>query len=236
MQKVTVEELIDYKILPFDIFTEDEKLLFSAGEVMTPGKFLKLRHVENIYKQENFSDLNNDVEEDNNFAEEASISEDEFLINKFSVFLKNEQIALQQADKEQTAKILSENLSKIENEKFASKLRLLGDYEVCHRINSAIFAVLLSNKLGKNKDFIEHIIQTALKTMEANEEEKMIVDICEYFDDLLFNKTEYTIKNVRDALKKMLEIGSKRFLPEVLYKFVYMFNYNDTKQLHEILI
>ena len=53
MQNVTVEELINYKVLPFNLYTKGDKLLFPAGEVLTPGKFLQLRHINPIYRKKN---------------------------------------------------------------------------------------------------------------------------------------------------------------------------------------
>ena len=51
MQYITVEELINYKILPFNLYTTGDKVLFAAGEVLTPGKFLQLRHIDIIYRK-----------------------------------------------------------------------------------------------------------------------------------------------------------------------------------------
>ena len=51
MQYITVEELISYKILPFNLYTSGDKILFAAGEVLTPGKFLQLRHIDVIYRK-----------------------------------------------------------------------------------------------------------------------------------------------------------------------------------------
>ena len=235
MQTVTIEELIDYKILPFDIFTEDEKLLFSAGEVMTPGKFLKIRHVEKIYKKEETAEQTYENNEAENVLQEHT-GPDEFLINRYSIFLKNEQTELQKANAEDVIRIISDNSNKIANENYVSKLRLLGDYDVCHSSNTAILACALSQKLGKNREFVEHIVSSIIKFEQKTEEEQEIVDICAYFDDLLFNRTEFDIKTAKDALKKILEIGAKRFPNNILYAFVYMFNYNDTKLFHEMLI
>jgi HD-GYP domain-containing protein (c-di-GMP phosphodiesterase class II) len=46
---VLVKELENLKYIPYDIFTKSGRLIFKSGEVLTPGKLLKLRYLE-IYK------------------------------------------------------------------------------------------------------------------------------------------------------------------------------------------
>ena len=44
MIKVSVNELIKQKILPYDLYNENGDLLFNAGEIITPGKLLQLKY------------------------------------------------------------------------------------------------------------------------------------------------------------------------------------------------
>lgn len=55
MEQVAIEDLIDTRILPFDLFSEDNEKLMEAGDILTPGKLLQLRHAGNIFKQEDDS-------------------------------------------------------------------------------------------------------------------------------------------------------------------------------------
>lgn len=50
MKEVSTEELINYKILPFSVFSEFGEKIFDAGEILTPGKLLQLKHMNTIYK------------------------------------------------------------------------------------------------------------------------------------------------------------------------------------------
>lgn len=50
MKVVTTEELINYKILPFSIFSEFGEKILDAGDVLTPGKLLQLKHMDVIYR------------------------------------------------------------------------------------------------------------------------------------------------------------------------------------------
>ena len=50
MKIVSTEELINHKILPYNIYSEFGEKLFAAGEVLTPGKLLQLRHMNLLYR------------------------------------------------------------------------------------------------------------------------------------------------------------------------------------------
>lgn len=63
-----------------------------------------------------------------------------------------------------------------------------------------------------------------------------IVSVCNFFDNLTFNKTEYRVKNTREALKVMLQVGSSHFKAEDLYGFINMFSYNDTTPFEEMIL
>lgn len=52
MKVVSTEEIINHKILPFNIYSEFGEKLFAAGEVLTPGKLLQLRHMDVLYRDE----------------------------------------------------------------------------------------------------------------------------------------------------------------------------------------
>ena len=52
MKIVLTGELINHKILPYNIFSEFGEKLFAAGEVLTPGKLLQLRHIDTLYRDE----------------------------------------------------------------------------------------------------------------------------------------------------------------------------------------
>ncbi len=343
MQPVTVEELINYKILPFDIFTTGDKLLFPAGEVLTPGKFLQLRHIEVIYRHKEKNDKS--VEKNTTSAPTPDINYTEkynvpvmpsnvysmdnidvknirMPVNKQSKIPAQEQIKLKVfydqtvSDMEQASttealtkfkdirnKILQEYSNLIESAVYSSQLRLLGEYDKCHAINVAILTSALARKLGKSDEFVSDITLAALihdlgklclpKTLiyqpgMTNQEQKLyqahtkigynliknklglnekiarvalehhekndgtgyphgksgdfisvesqIISVCNYFDNLTSNKTHLKVNNSKEALKVMLEMGSKNFAIDILYTFIYMFNYDDTMPFDEMTI
>ena len=61
-----------------------------------------------------------------------------------------------------------------------------------------------------------------------------IVNVCNVYDNLAFNKTPYKLKNNREVLRTLLELGTKRFSAEMLYTFIHMFSYNDTTDFEEM--
>jgi len=54
-----------------------------------------------------------------------------------------------------------------------------------------------------------------------------IVIVCDVYDDLTSGKGPVLVKNSKEAVRAMMEMGSKWFAPNVLYSFVYMSNFND---------
>lgn len=52
MKVVSPEELINHKILPYNLFSEIGEQLFIAGETLTPGKLLQLRHAGILYRDD----------------------------------------------------------------------------------------------------------------------------------------------------------------------------------------
>ena len=105
---------------------------------------------------------------------------------------------------------------------------------------------IIKNKLGLS----EHIAKAALEHHENNDgsgypkgissdyinEIAQIINVASFYDNLACNRTPYHIMTNRDALRVMLELGSKRFSVKMLYTFVHMFNYDDHKEFNDMII
>ena len=50
MERIPVEELIKFKMLPFDVYNENGEKLVDAGEILTSGKLLQLSQYDVLYK------------------------------------------------------------------------------------------------------------------------------------------------------------------------------------------
>lgn len=75
---------------------------------------------------------------------------------------------------------------------------------------------------GLSSDYISEIAQ--------------IINVANFYDNLACNRTAYHISSNRDALRAMLEVGTKRFSAKMLYTFVHMFNYDDPKEFNDMII
>ena len=63
-----------------------------------------------------------------------------------------------------------------------------------------------------------------------------IVNVANFYDNLACNRTTTHISSNKDALRTMLEVGTKRFSAKVLYTFVHMYNYDDQKEFNDMII
>lgn len=374
MKIVTTEELINHKILPYNIYSEFGEKLFAAGEVLTPGKLLQLRHMETLYrddeaKSEIIPEPVAKVEVETKIQEIVKIVEPEPVVepikvenpptpastgriivetfdmkpsgisrNKLSVDdidivnyrgpvnkkakidpqtqLKikafHSQIIEMMEEKSPMEmlgmfanirdKIVLDIIAQDEEIIMSSQLRLLGEYNKCHAINTAILSGAVARKMDLSENLINDIVLAALlhdigktripaelltKTSLSIQEQKLIqnhtkigyqilklemkvpeniarvaldhhecndgsgypsgksgerinlethiVNVCNFFDDLTSNRTRYNIKNTKEAIRVLLEFGTKRFKAEALYTFVHMFSYNDTMNFEEMI-
>ncbi|MBS4760200.1 MAG: HD domain-containing protein [Clostridium sp.] len=336
MEKILVEELIKFKMLPFDVYNENGEKLIDAGEILTSGKLLQISQYEILYKKIPDSFENHQTRKtthENDLSAVTYTPDDAALppekpkeiifdktVNRKSKFKAQAQVdmksyyattmfaikenankdAVQMVD-EIKDKILDDVQNIIEDVKFCSQLKLLGNYYDTHALNTAILAATMGFKLEYDEDLIEKLTQAALlhdigmtrlpkeileKTNLSQQDNKIfqkhtqigykilkyemklpediclvalehhenndgsgypfklsgeqiskltrVVGLCSFFDDLTSNKTPHKIKNTKEALRVMLEVGSKRFFPELLYQFVNMFNYNDLDSYDEM--
>lgn len=75
---------------------------------------------------------------------------------------------------------------------------------------------------GLSSDYISEVAQ--------------IVNVANYYDNLACNRTPIPVSCNRDALRAMLEVGTKRFSAKILYTFIHMFNYDDHKEFNDMII
>ena len=368
MQLVSINELADQKIFSIDLYNEDGEKLFSAGEIITPGKLMQLRSLDAVYskvdgedEKENVkSDAGNtdnlpfqkkddksldskkqeevleaDEEEDETFSKDEFSTEedddddvsdnvleieiDEQLFNKqinlYSIITPENQIKMKKSFKRamndfkrktsvkkvdlflKTRDLILETIIPVlDTMIYKSQLKIIGEYDDIHGLNVAIMAAALTIKMkmtesevndivlaallhdiGKtridesilkktnlstqdvnllnlhtqigykilHKDFhlSEPICKVALEHHENNDGSgypygisgdliglpSQIVNICNFYDNLTSERLNYPVKNTKDALKIILEIGSKNFLSGILYTFINMTNYNDSR-------
>ena len=368
MQLVSINELADQKIFSVDLYNEDGEKLFSAGEIITPGKLMQLRSLDAVYSKVDGEDEKENVksdagntdnlpfqkkddksldskkqeevleaeeEEDETFSKDEFSTEedddddvsdnvleieiDEQLFNKqinlYSIITPENQIKMKKSFKRamndfkrktsvkkvdlflKTRDLILETIIPVlDTMIYKSQLKIIGEYDDIHGLNVAIMAAALTIKMkmtesevndivlaallhdiGKtridesilkktnlstqdvnllnlhtqigykilHKDFhlSEPICKVALEHHENNDGSgypygisgdliglpSQIVNICNFYDNLTSERLNYPVKNTKDALKIILEIGSKNFLSGILYTFINMTNYNDSR-------
>ena len=67
-------------------------------------------------------------------------------------------------------------------------------------------------------------------------ESAQIINVANYYDNLANNRTSTLVANNKDALRAMLEVGTKKFSAKVLYTFVHMYNYDDPRDFNDMII
>lgn len=224
MKIVSTEELINHKILPYNIYSEFGEKLFAAGEVLTPGKLLQLRHIDVLYRddevqisnQTTTSEPESETKPDTKRTEEKIIEKPSVPINsdyvvetfdmKPSTILRNKlsvddiDIMNYRGPINKKAKIDPQTQLKIKafynkivqmmNEKpplemlgmfanirdkiiqdiisesneifLSSQLKLLGEYNKCHALNTAILSGAVARKMNLSENIIYDVVLAGL--------------------------------------------------------------------------
>ncbi len=191
MIEVSIDELINQKVLPYDIFDTDSAKIFSAGEIMTPGKIMVIRNYEVLYKQNDDIGSSLTTKKDKKVenvtvqqtpsAPKGTPKEKPIMVNTRSIIEPQAQIDLttnyrkiatnfDNADYEGTkSKVMSlrdDLLGAIgggtKEAKFCSELKLVGDQIDSHALNTAIFSIYLAKKLDFSDNAIGELALGAL--------------------------------------------------------------------------
>ena len=331
MRIVESSELSNYKVLPFDLFTENKSKILEAGEVLTPGKLIMLKNYVRIYAEDFLDGEEEQKKKDEqkksssqrlrNFSYESLDPEDfNTVINKESAMRLETQIKIKffykrifdlfiQGYHDDAILKLQSLVNIIRNEIYknlyksgkGSRVRFMGEYELCHPLNVAVVSGLIARKLeyapraledlllaallhdiGKlrieldgesailstNEDELkqhtiigykmikddfglsEAIARVALEHHENNDgsgypkglsndfisEPAQIVNVANFYDNLACNRTHMVVGNNREALREMLDIGTRKFSAKILYTFIHMFNYDDINDFNDMMV
>ena len=194
MRVVENGELSNYKVLPFDLFTENKTKILEAGEVLTPGKLIMLKNYVKIYAEDFLSEgeeQKKQEEEENtkassqrlrNFSYESLDPEDfNTVINKESAMRIETQIKIKyfykrifdlfvQGHYDDAGLKLQSLVNVLRNEIFkqlyksgkGSKVRFMGEYELCHPLNVAVVSGLIARKLEFSPRAFDELLLAAL--------------------------------------------------------------------------
>ena len=194
MRVVENSELSNYKVLPFDLFTENKTKILEAGEVLTPGKLIMLKNYVRIYAEDFLGESEDNKKSDNksvqkqstqrlfNFSYE-SLDPDDFdtVINKSSCMKQDTQKKIKyfykrifdlflQGYYDDAILKMQSLVSILRNEIFkqlyksekGSRVRFMGEYELCHPLNVAVISGLIAKKLEFSPNAVDELLLAAL--------------------------------------------------------------------------
>lgn len=333
MRVVENSELSNYKVLPFDLYTENRTKILEAGEVLTPGKLIMLKNYVRVYTEDFRIHEDEENKSGGNAAEKKKMaklvnfsyeslepSDFETVLNRESWLDVESQVKIKYFYKrildlfkndyfEEGITKLQSLVNILKNEIFkkgnksarGSRVRFMGEYELCHPLNVAIVSGLIAKKLEYTPRNIEELILAALlhdigklkielpgesALISLNEEAlkshtiigykmiketlglseniakvafehhenndgsgypkgisndfihpySQIVNVANYYENLAFNRTHILVNNNKEALRAMLEVGTKRFSAEMLYTFIHMFSYDDLGDFNDMIV
>lgn len=198
MRIVESSELSNYKVLPFDLYSENRTKVLEAGEVLTPGKLIMLKNYTKIYTEDfrvSFSEEDNQDEIGNvdslgdkkttklmNFSFESLDPADfETVINRDSwldietqvktkYFYKKILDLFKKGFFEEGFAKLQSLINVLKNEIYkkgnrssrGSRIRFMGEYELCHPLNVATIAGLMAKKLEYAPRNVDELLLAAL--------------------------------------------------------------------------
>ena len=194
MRVVENSELSNYKVLPFDLFTENKTKILEAGEVLTPGKLIMLKNYVRIYAEDFLDEKVEEKHSDEhhskkltpqrirNFSYESLDPEDfNTVINKESSMRLETQIKIKffykrifdlilQGYYDDAILKMQSLINVIRNEVYknlyksgrGSKVRFMGEYELCHPLNVAVVSTLIARKLEYSPRAVDELMLAAL--------------------------------------------------------------------------
>lgn len=218
MKSVSTEELINHKILPYNIYSEHGEKLFSAGELLTPGKLLQLRHMSVLYRDDTAPEApsaeaietqpetkpiekkveQKPVEQPKMIVETFDMRPSTISRNKLSVddidimnyrgpinksaridpqtqlkikafYTKIQEMLNEKPPLEMLGmyanirdKIMQDIISESNEVFLSSQLKLLGEYNRCHALNTAILSGAVAKKMSLSENAIYDIVLAGL--------------------------------------------------------------------------
>ena len=51
MEKVSINDIVDQKILKYDLYDVTGAKIYSVGEILTPGKIIAIKEYDNLYRK-----------------------------------------------------------------------------------------------------------------------------------------------------------------------------------------
>ena len=190
MEKIDIEELVKFKMLPFDLYNDSGVKLVNAGEILTSGKLLQISQYENLYKempkhQEERKPAKTVAAQEDNFSQDSSFEKEkpkeiifDKTVNRTSKFKAQSQVdmksyfattmfAIQENAKQDAVQMIGEIKDKILDDVHT----ILPDVKYCSQLKllgnyydcHSLNTAILSTALGYRLNLDEDFIEKLAK-------------------------------------------------------------------------
>ena len=160
MEEISISRIVQSKVLKFDLYDIDGNKIFSTGEILTPGKIMKIKEYPSVYKKSNERETYIEIDEKFMLNELKgatnsdcvfSACEQRDLINDYTEIMalavSKDWDSLLKAStrlRDILVKMLNQLMPDI---KYSHQIKLIGESPLVHPINVALYSALLAMKL-----------------------------------------------------------------------------------------
>ena len=172
VEKVSINDIVDQKILKYDLYDVTGAKLYSVGEILTPGKIIAIKEYDNLYRKSAVEKVDNilpvqsvlvDFDSDNLSNHKAIVSSkiQREIINSYANILDYAKMADWEEVEVLTNKLsdgIINLLTNLSNQiKFPHEIKLIGKYDVAHPVNVALYSALLAIKMELSELDVKNI-------------------------------------------------------------------------------
>ncbi len=172
MEKVSINDIVDQKILKYDLYDVTGAKIYSVGEILTPGKIIAIKEYDNLYRksavdkvddilpvQSNLLDFGADNISNRRAIFSTKIQKE--ILNSYATIIDYAKMSDWEEVEALTNK-LSDGIINLLNNlahhiKFPHEIKLIGKYEHAHPVNVALYSALLAIKMELSELDIKNI-------------------------------------------------------------------------------
>ncbi len=177
VEKVSINDLVDQKILKYDLYDVTGSKIYSVGEILTPGKIIAMKEYDSLYRkgavdkaddilpvQSTLLDFDSDNISNHRAVFSAKIQKE--ILNSYMSIIDYAKMSDWEEVEALTNKLadslitLLTNLSSVI--RFPHEIKIIGKYNYAHPINVALYSALLAIKMELSELDVKNIAIGAL--------------------------------------------------------------------------
>ncbi len=172
VEKVSINDLVDQKILKYDLYDVTGTKLYSVGEILTPGKIIAIKEYDNLYRKSAIDKADDilpvqsvlvDFDSDNLSNHKAIVSAkiQKEILNSYATILDYAKMSDWEEVEALTNKLsdgIINLLTNLSNQiRFPHEIKLIGKYDLAHPVNVALYSALLAIKMELSELDVKNI-------------------------------------------------------------------------------